>query len=148
MLVGSWHRHLASGTFENITLSNEQFCSDSPLAEHLLFLVPPAKTETSRRRFKTPDLTVRRDTNALLSAFGPTNFIDAFRQSQRYCCHVIAAITKYQASLASGTGLPIDDTPRNQLMAANLKVVEKIRTEIRALEHELDRQEGAEKSRS
>jgi hypothetical protein len=26
--------------------------------------------------------------------------------------NVIAAITKYQASLASGTGLPIDDTPR------------------------------------
>jgi hypothetical protein len=55
---------------------------------------------------------------------------------------------KYQASLASGTGLPVDDTPRIELMAANLKVVEKIRTEIRALEHELDRQEGAEKSRS
>ena len=67
--------------------------------------------------------------------------------------NVIAAITKYQASLASGTGLPItglpiDDTPRIELMAANLKVVEKIRTEIRALEHELDRQEGVEKSRS
>jgi hypothetical protein len=62
--------------------------------------------------------------------------------------NVIAAITKYQASLASGTGLPVDDTPRIELMAANLKVVEKIRTEIRALEHELDRQEGAEKSRS
>jgi hypothetical protein len=61
--------------------------------------------------------------------------------------NVIAAITKYQASLASGTGFPIDDTPRIELMAANLKVVEKIRTEIRALEHELDRQEGAEKSR-
>jgi hypothetical protein len=30
MLVGSsWHRHLASGTFENITFSNEQFCTDS-----------------------------------------------------------------------------------------------------------------------
>jgi len=60
--------------------------------------------------------------------------------------NVIAAITKYQASLASGTGLPIDDTPRIELMAANLKVVEKIRTEIRALEHELDRQEAGEKS--
>ena len=60
---------------------------------------------------------------------------------------IISAITKYQASLASGTGLPVDDTPRVELMAANLKVVEKIRTEIRALEHELDRQEGAEKSR-
>ena len=61
--------------------------------------------------------------------------------------NVIAAITKYQASLAGGTGLAIDDTPRIELMAANLKVVEKIRTEIRALEHELDRQEGAEKSK-
>jgi hypothetical protein len=61
--------------------------------------------------------------------------------------NVIAAITKYQASLASGTGLPMDDTPRNEIMAANLKLVEKIRTEIRALEHELDRQEGAEKSK-
>ena len=37
--------------------------------------------------------------------------------------NVIAAITKYQASLANGTGLPIDDTPRIELMAANLKVV-------------------------
>jgi hypothetical protein len=61
--------------------------------------------------------------------------------------NVIAAITKYQASLASGTGLAMDDTPGNEIMAANLKLVEKIRTEIRALEHELDRQEGAEKSK-
>jgi len=33
-------------------------------------------------------------------------------------------------------------------MAANIKVVEIIATEIRALEHELDRQETAEKSRA
>ena len=61
--------------------------------------------------------------------------------------NVIAAITKYQASLASGMGLPKDDTARIELMAANLKVVEKIRTEIRALENELDRQEKVDKSR-
>jgi hypothetical protein len=61
--------------------------------------------------------------------------------------NVIAAITKYQASLAGGTGLAIDDAPRIELMAANIKVVEKIRTEIRALEHELDRQEKADKAR-
>jgi hypothetical protein len=59
--------------------------------------------------------------------------------------NVIAAITKYQASLASGTGLAIDDTPRIELMAANLKI-KKIRTEIRALEHELDRQEKSDKA--
>ena len=50
--------------------------------------------------------------------------------------NVISAITKYQASLASGTGLPIDDPARIELMAANLNVVKKIRTEICALEHE------------
>jgi hypothetical protein len=61
--------------------------------------------------------------------------------------NVISAVTKYQASLASGTGLPIDDPARIALMAANLNVVEKVRTEIRALEHELDHQEKAEKSR-
>ena len=32
-------------------------------------------------------------------------------------------------------------------MAANVKVVENVQTEIRALERELDRQETAEKSR-
>jgi hypothetical protein len=61
--------------------------------------------------------------------------------------NVISAVTKYQASLASGTGLPKDDPARIELMAANLNVVEKVRTEIRALEHELDHQEKAEKSR-
>jgi valyl-tRNA synthetase len=61
--------------------------------------------------------------------------------------NVIAAITKYQASLASSAGLPKDDAARIELMAANLKVIDKIQTEIRALEHELDRQESAEKSR-
>jgi hypothetical protein len=62
--------------------------------------------------------------------------------------NVIASITKYQASLASSTGLAKDDTARIELMAANLKVVDKIRTEIRALEHELDLQEKADKSRN
>jgi hypothetical protein len=61
--------------------------------------------------------------------------------------NVIAAITKYQASLACGTGLAIDDPARIELMAANIDVVKKIRTEIRALEHELDNQEQAEKMR-
>ena len=61
--------------------------------------------------------------------------------------NVISAITKYQASLASGTGLPIDDPARIELMAANLNVVKKVRTEIRALEHELDHQEEVEKLR-
>lgn len=61
--------------------------------------------------------------------------------------NVISAITKYQASFASDTGLPKDDTARIELMAANINVVEKIQTEIRALEHELDRQENTEKSR-
>jgi hypothetical protein len=33
----------------------------------------------------------------------------------------VAAITKYQATLADGTGLPKDDTARIELMAANPK---------------------------
>jgi hypothetical protein len=61
--------------------------------------------------------------------------------------NIISAITKYQASLASGTGLPIDDPARIELMAANLNVVKKVRTEIGALEHELDHQEEVEKLR-
>ncbi len=60
---------------------------------------------------------------------------------------VVAAITKYQASLASGIGLPKDDAGRIELMAASMTVLEKIRTEIRALEHELDRREDQEKGR-
>jgi len=60
---------------------------------------------------------------------------------------VISAITKYQAALASGAGLPIDDPARIELMAANVNVVERIRTEIRVLEHELDHQEKVEKLR-
>ena len=59
----------------------------------------------------------------------------------------VDAITKYQDSLASGTGLTINDAGRIELVAANLKVVEKIRTEIRVLEHEIDCQEKADKSR-
>ena len=62
--------------------------------------------------------------------------------------NVISAIKKYQASFASDDGLPKDDMARSELMAANIKVVEIIATEIRALEHELDRQEIAEKSRA
>ena len=61
--------------------------------------------------------------------------------------NVISAITKYQASLASGSGLPIDDPARIELMAANVNVVKNIRTEISALEHELDHQEEVEKLR-
>ena len=61
--------------------------------------------------------------------------------------NISAAITKYQALLASAIGLPKDDTARNELMTANMKVLEKIRTEIRALEHELDRREDQEKRR-
>jgi hypothetical protein len=61
--------------------------------------------------------------------------------------NVISAVKKYQASFASDTGLPKDDLARSELMAANVKVVENVQTEIRALERELDRQETAEKSR-
>ena len=61
--------------------------------------------------------------------------------------NVIAAIAKYQVSLASGIGLPKDDMARIELVGANLKVIEKVGMEIRALENELDRQEKADKSR-
>jgi hypothetical protein len=61
--------------------------------------------------------------------------------------NIIAAITKYQTFLTSGVGLSKGGTAQNELMAANLKAGEEVRTEIRALEHELDVQEGAEKSR-
>ena len=61
--------------------------------------------------------------------------------------NIIAAITKYQVFLASAIGLPKDDTGRVELMAASMPVLEKIRTEIRALEHELDRREDQEKRR-
>jgi len=60
---------------------------------------------------------------------------------------IVAAITKYQVFLTSGIGLPKDDTARSEIMTASLNVVEKIRTEIRALEHELDRRENMEKQR-
>ena len=60
---------------------------------------------------------------------------------------IVAAITKYQVFLASGIGLPKDDTARSEIMTASLNVVAKIRTEIRALEHELDRRENKEKQR-
>jgi hypothetical protein len=51
----------------------------------------------------------------------------------------IAAVIKYQAFLVTGTGLPENDTPRVELMAANREVVDKIHAEIRALEEELTR---------
>ena len=60
---------------------------------------------------------------------------------------IVAAITKYQVFLASGIGLPKDDTARSEIMTASVNVVEKIQTEIRALEHELDRRENKEKQR-
>jgi predicted HAD superfamily phosphohydrolase len=60
---------------------------------------------------------------------------------------IVAATTKYQVFLASGIGLPKDDTARSEIMTASVNVVEKIRTEIRALEHELDRRENQEKQR-
>ena len=60
---------------------------------------------------------------------------------------IVAAITKYQVFLASGIGLPKDDTARSEIMTASVNAVEKIRTEIRALEHELDRRENQEKHR-
>jgi hypothetical protein len=43
--------------------------------------------------------------------------------------------------------LPKDDTARSEIMTASINVVEEIRTEIRALEHELDRRENQEKRR-
>jgi hypothetical protein len=61
--------------------------------------------------------------------------------------NIIAAITKYQVFLASGIGLPKDDTARSEIMTASINVIEKNRTEIRALEHELDRHENQEKRR-
>ena len=61
--------------------------------------------------------------------------------------NIIAAVTKYQLFLASAIGLPKDDQGRNEIMTASITAVEKIRTEIRALEHELDRRENQEKRR-
>ena len=61
--------------------------------------------------------------------------------------NISAAIKKYQVFLASAIGLPKDDTGRIELMAASMTALEKIRTEIRALEHELDRREDQEKRR-
>ena len=65
------------------------------------------------------------------------------RTSDRH--NTTAAIIKYQAFLAGGTGLPNDGPAQIELMAANTKMVEKIRTEIKALEHELDEQEKSDK---
>ena len=62
--------------------------------------------------------------------------------------NVIAAITKYQASLASGTGLPIDDTPRIELMAANLKSLKKFEPRSGRSNMNLIVKKQAEKSRS
>ena len=61
--------------------------------------------------------------------------------------NVVAAITKYQVFLTSNIGLLKDDPARSELLTANIKALEKIRTEIRAVEHELDRREDHEKRR-
>jgi predicted HAD superfamily phosphohydrolase len=61
--------------------------------------------------------------------------------------NIIAALTKYQLFLTSVIGLPKDDVGRTEITTASIIAAEKIRTEIRALEHELDRREGKEKSR-
>ena len=50
--------------------------------------------------------------------------------------NVISAVKKYQASFASDTGLPKDDLAQIEFMAANVKVVEKVQTEIWALERD------------
>jgi hypothetical protein len=61
--------------------------------------------------------------------------------------NVVAAVTKYQLFLTSAIGLPKDDPARSELLTGNIKALEKMRTEIRALEHELDRREDEEKRR-
>jgi hypothetical protein len=61
--------------------------------------------------------------------------------------NVVAAVTKYQLFLTSAIGLPKDDSARSELLTGNIKALEKMRTEIRALEHELDRREDEEKRR-
>jgi hypothetical protein len=61
--------------------------------------------------------------------------------------NIIAALTKYQLFLASVIGLPKDDVGRNEITTASMTAAEKIRTEIRALEHELDRREDKERQR-
>ena len=61
--------------------------------------------------------------------------------------NIIAALTKYQLFLTSVIGLPKDDVGRNEITTASIIAAEKIRTEIRALEHELDRREDKEKQR-
>jgi hypothetical protein len=52
--------------------------------------------------------------------------------------NVVAAITKYRVFLTSNIGLLKDGPARSELLTANIKAPEKIRTEIRAVEHELD----------
>jgi hypothetical protein len=61
--------------------------------------------------------------------------------------NVVAAITKYQVFLTSNIGLLKVDPARSELLTANIKALEKIRIEIRAVEHELDRREDHEKRR-
>jgi hypothetical protein len=61
--------------------------------------------------------------------------------------NIVAAITKYQVFLAGSIGLPKDDVAGSEIVPASINVVEKIRTEIRALEHELDRPEKQGKGR-
>ncbi len=54
----------------------------------------------------------------------------------------VVNILRYQSFLTSGSGLPKNDTARNQLISSNTKWLEKIRTEIKALESELSRREN------
>jgi hypothetical protein len=83
----------------------------------------------------------RRTANAPLSAFEWANFASSFRKLQRCCDHKISGFS-YEP-----IGLLKDDTARSELITANMKVLEKIRTDIRALERELDRREDEEKRR-
>ena len=84
---------------------------------------------------------VGRGTYAPLSAFERANFVSTFGELQHH------RQLKYQLFLASAIGLPKDDTGRTEIMGATMTVLEKIRAEIRALEHELDRREDQEKRR-
>jgi len=51
----------------------------------------------------------------------------------------IAGLIKYQRYLSTGSGLPKNDEARIQLMASNVKLVQKIQSEIKELQKELER---------
>ena len=83
---------------------------------------------------------VRRDTYAPLAAFERANFAGTFRKLQHCRCHhKISGLSRERHWTSK------DDAARSEIMSASMNVVEKIRTEIRALEHELDRREKQEK---